>query len=503
MRSRLTCLSIAVGVLASSAAAIAVAEQEASPPADRSTPDAEDELGSTPQMGWNTWNVFRCDINEGKIKAAADAIKEHGLDKLGYKYVNIDDCWQAEKRDENNRLQADPGRFPQGIKPVADYVRARGLKLGLYATPGKRTCANIWDDYPGMNGSLGYEELDAQTFVSWGVEYLKYDWCKADEDGVEAESAFRKMRSALDKAVEEAAEKNGGVKRPVFYSIHVEPQRPVDAWRPEVANSWRTTHDIVNKGDKHSWKKMIEIAQINRKLKGYGPQGWNDPDMLDIGNGRLDEAESRTHFSLWSMMAAPLLAGTDLTKATPETLKILRNRDVIAVDQDKLGKQGTVVSGNDNGLVVMSKELADGSYAVTLTNEGKGTATISTTAGAVGLGSAATYSVQDLWSGKRTTTTGSLTAEVAEHDTVMYRVTAEDDGSSVSSTPPSPVSPIPLTPDHGATCTAPPWNRGTAYEHKGLTVSHNGRVWQSKWWTRGNEPGSTYAYGAWADLGAC
>ncbi|WP_073927424.1 NPCBM/NEW2 domain-containing protein [Streptomyces sp. CB03911] len=406
VRRRLAATASAVLVATSALVATTVLQMVSAPPAAA----LDNHLGRTPQMGWNSWNAYRCGIDETKIKAAADAIVSKGLQTAGYQYVNIDDCWQDATRGPDGALRADPVRFPSGIKALADYVHGKGLKLGIYATPGKRTCANIWDSYPGQLGSLGHETQDAAAFASWGVDYLKYDWCKADEDGVDAQQAFTTMGKALN-----------DTGRPIFYSIHREPQQPVDPWRPAVANSWRTTSDISD-----NWSSMIGKAQANQPLAALArPGAWNDPDMLEVGNGGMSTTEYRTHMSLWAQMAAPLLMGTDLTnptKATTANLGILGNTDVIAVDQDPLGRQGTVVS-RVNGLVVMTKPLADGSRAVTLTNETTTAATISTTTGAIGAGGAATYQLKDLWSKTVTSTTGAISSTVAPHDTVMYKVT--------------------------------------------------------------------------------
>ncbi|MFJ6698362.1 glycoside hydrolase family 27 protein [Streptomyces sp. NPDC091272] len=368
----------------------------------------------TPAMGWNSWNAFRCDIDEQKIRAAADALVGTGLREAGYRYVNIDDCWQAPTRDAEGRLRADPARFPGGIAALADYVHDKGLKLGLYATPGRRTCANIWHDYPGSLGSLGHEYQDAETFAGWGVDYLKYDWCYAGKDGVRAEPGFTTMRDAL-----------AATGRPMLFSIHHEPQLPVWDWRPQVANSWRVAADI-----RDNWQSMIGIVRINQPLAAHaGPGAWNDPDMLEVGNGGMTDAEYRTHFGLWAQMAAPLLISTDLTAATPRTLRLLANRDVIAVDQDPLGRQGTVVSRED-GLVVMTKPLVGGARSVTLTNETDATATVSTTTAAAGLKRHDSYAVKNLWTGRESFTAGTLRAEVPAHDTVMYRVAPDPTGAA-------------------------------------------------------------------------
>ncbi|MEV6520316.1 NPCBM/NEW2 domain-containing protein [Longispora sp. NPDC051575] len=368
---------------------------------------SDNGLALTPQMGWNSWNAFHCSIDQAKIRGAADALVSTGLAAAGYKYVNVDDCWQASTRDANGRLRGDPTRFPDGMKALADYVHAKGLKFGIYATPGSRTCANIWDNYPGALGSKGHEALDAQTFADWGVDYLKYDWCRADEDGVDAQAGFTLMRDSL-----------ADTGRPVLFSIHREPQLPMESWRVDVANSWRTTSDI-----RDNWSSMIGIAHANQPLAGYArPGAWNDPDMLEVGNGGMTATEYRTHMSLWAEMAAPLLVGTNLIEASTTTIGILTNPDVLAVSQDPLGRQGTVVSSS-GGLVVMSRVLADGARAVTLTNETGSTVTISTTASALGIGGSSSYTLKDLWSKATTTTTGTVSASVPSHATVMYKVT--------------------------------------------------------------------------------
>lgn len=245
-RRRITATVSAVVTAAASIVAVTTLQVAVAPGASA----LDNQLGRTPQMGWNSWNIHRCSIDENKIKAAADSIVDKGLKAVGYQYVNIDDCWQASTRDADGALQPDPVRFPSGIKALADYVHGKGLKLGIYATPGSRTCANIWDNYPGQLGSLGHETQDAKAFAAWGVDYLKYDWCKANEDGVDAQQAFTTMGSAL---------KATGLL--IFYSIHREPQQPVDPWRPAVANSWRTTSDISD-----NWASMIGKAHSNQPL---------------------------------------------------------------------------------------------------------------------------------------------------------------------------------------------------------------------------------------------
>ncbi|GAA1408497.1 hypothetical protein GCM10009639_58260 [Kitasatospora putterlickiae] len=366
-------------------------------------------LNLTPQMGFNNWNSTYCgdQFNEAMIKGIADVFVEKGLKAAGYQYINLDDCWALPERDGAGNLVPDPVRFPHGIKALADYVHGKGLKFGIYSSAGDHTC-----DVKGFPGGLGHEQQDADLWASWGVDYLKYDNC--NNKGVDAQTRYRAMGEAL---------KRTG--RPILYSICEWGSTGPWNWAQPVGNSWRTTGDISD-----NWQSMISIAQTNQGLANYAkPGAFNDPDMLEVGNGGMTGTEYRTHFSLWAQMAAPLMIGSDLRGAEPETLEILTNKDVIAVDQDPLGRQGSVVT-RENGLVVMSKPLADGSRSVTLTNEGSYDATISTTASAVGIGGAASYTVKDLWSKQSTSSTGAISAVVPGHGTAMFRVT-----------PSSPVAP--------------------------------------------------------------
>ncbi|MFL4946080.1 NPCBM/NEW2 domain-containing protein [Streptomyces sp. MMS24-I31] len=353
-------------------------------------------------MGFNNWNSTHCraEFNEAMVEGIADAFVSQGLKDAGYTYVNIDDCWALPNRDANGNLVPDPVRFPHGIKAVADYVHSKGLKFGLYSSAGTKTC-----DTQGFPGGLGHEQQDAALWASWGVDYLKYDNC--NNNGVDARQRYEAMGDALR-----------ATGRPILYSICEWGENQPWNWAPGYGNSWRTTGDISD-----SWSSMIGIAHHNQPLAPYAkPGAWNDPDMLEVGNGGMTDTEYRTHFSLWAQMAAPLLIGSDLRNVSSATLNILRNTDVIAVDQDALGRQGTVVSSS-GGLVVMSRPLADGGRSVTLTNENTTAKTVSTTAEAIGLGGAASYSLRDLWSKQTSTTTGAISASVPAHGTVMYRVT--------------------------------------------------------------------------------
>src|SRR4051794_17497858 len=309
------------------------------------------------------------------------AMHTNGMQTAGYTYVNIDDCWMTHSRDSGGHLVPDPAKFPDGIKGTADYVHSLGLKLGIYEDAGTATCAG----YP---GSLGHESTDAQSFASWGVDYLKYDNC--NNNGVSAQSRYTAMRDAL-----------AATNRPILYSLCNWGQDNVWTWGAGVGNSWRTTGDITA-----NFASMLSIFHINVGLASYaGPGHWNDPDMLEVGNGSMTATEGRSEFSLWAEMAAPLIAGTNIPSASAETLSTLTNSRVIAVDQDPLGKQGTMVSSS-GGRDVLAKPLANGDVSVALFNETGSTATISTTAAAIGKTGASAYTLTDLWSGASSTTSG-------------------------------------------------------------------------------------------------
>ncbi|MFE9405790.1 NPCBM/NEW2 domain-containing protein [Streptomyces sp. NPDC006530] len=394
-------LTATLTTLALLAGGVTVAVEVASAPVSAAAA-ADNGLARTPQMGFNNWNSTHCraEFNEAMVEGIADAFISRGLKDVGYTYVNIDDCWALPNRDASGNLVPDPVRFPHGIKAVADYVHAKGLKFGLYSSAGTKTC-----DTQGFPGGLGHEQQDANLWASWGVDYLKYDNC--NNNGVDAKQRYRAMGDALK-----------ATGRPILYSICEWGSNQPWTWASGTGNSWRTTGDISD-----SWSSMINIAHQNQPLAPYaGPGGWNDPDMLEVGNGGMTDTEYRTHFSLWSQMAAPLLIGSDLRAPSAATLAILKNTDVIAVDQDPLGRQGTVVSSS-GGLVVMSKPLADGGRSVTLTNETTSTRTIATTVDALGIGGASSYALKDLWSRATSSTTGAISASVPAHGTVMYRVT--------------------------------------------------------------------------------
>ena len=278
-------------------------------------------LGKTPQMGWNSWNKFACKINEKLIRDTIDAFYSSGLIQSGYNYINIDDCWQK-SRHKNGTIIPDPNTFPNGIKPLVDYAHSKGLKFGIYSDAGLFTCEH-------RPGSLGYEEIDAKTYAEWGVDYLKYDNCH--NKNIKSQGRYEVMRDALKKSG-----------RDIFYSLCNWGNDDVVKWGKNVGNSWRTTKDI-----KDNWKSMIRIIDINNKWYNYaGPGGWNDPDMLEVGNGGMNYEEYKTHFGLWALSKAPLLIGCDIINMSQETKDILTNPEVIAINQDSLGEQGRKIKHN-------------------------------------------------------------------------------------------------------------------------------------------------------------
>lgn len=350
----------------------------------------------TPPMGWNSWNHFACKVTDVDVRSAADAIVSTGMKSAGYVYVNIDDCWQG-TRDEKGVIHPNE-KFPD-MKGLSDYVHAKGLKLGIYSSPGPKTCA-------GYEGSLGHEELDAQSYAQWGIDYLKYDYCSFQGDVPAQMAAYKKMHEAL--------EKTG---RAIVFSLCQYGMDKVWRWGPSVGgNLWRTTDDISD-----DYNSMAYIGFGQNGLERFAAPGhWNDPDMLEVGNGKMNKDEYRTHMSLWCLLAAPLLAGNDLSKMTPDTLAILTNPEVIAVDQDALGIQGHRVA-QEGQLEVWVKLLADGSKAVGLFNRGESVMPVTAHFRDVGVGEAAT--VRDLWEKRDLGVfNSSFTAQVPKHGVVLLKV---------------------------------------------------------------------------------
>jgi alpha-galactosidase len=350
-------------------------------------------------MGFNDWNAFGCSVSETLIEQTADVFVSSGLKAAGYTFVNIDDCWAMRDRGPDGRLVPDPVKFPSGIQGVADYVHSKGLKLGIYGDAGTKTCAG----YP---GSLGVEQLDAQTWADWGVDYVKYDNCFNLSDGTQANfiARYTAMRDALQRTG-----------RPMVYSISEWGQSQPWQWAPGVGNLWRTTGDIND-----SWISLRTIIAFNITLAQFaGPGHWNDPDMLEIGNGGMTATEYRTHMSMWAMMAAPLIIGTDLRNTSAENLAILGNKDVIAIDQDRLGQQAAVVA-NSQGVIVLDKPLASGDHAIALYNSTDALTVVSVPAGQTGLRPARAYQLRDVWTGNELQARATIAAGVPAHGTVIY-----------------------------------------------------------------------------------
>jgi alpha-galactosidase len=366
---------------------------------------AADGLAPTPPMGWNSWNRFQCNVSEPLIKGAADALVASGMKDAGYQYVVIDDCWQV-SRAADGTIVADAERFPSGIKALADYVHSKGLKFGIYSDAGTQTCA-------GRPGSKDHELQDAKTYASWGVDYLKFDWCHTE--GQDQHAAYQKMSQAL---------RASG--RPIVFSICEWGSSKPWLWAQGVGQLWRATGDIQDCWDcGKEWGGMgvSHIVDLVAELYPYaGPGHWNDPDMLEVGNGGLTLAENRAHFSLWCLLAAPLMAGNDLAAMKPEIKEILTNAEAIAVDQDPLGIQGRRV--RDNGATeVWMKPLADGSRAVILFNRGSETGPITVEWQEIGLAPATKAVVRDLWKKADVETAAErFTAKVASHDVAFLKI---------------------------------------------------------------------------------
>ena len=371
-------------------------------------------VAQTPPMGWNSWNYFATKVTDKDIRGAADSLVGTGMKDAGYVYVNIDDTWEAE-RDASGVLHTN-AKFPD-MKALADYVHSKGLKIGIYSGPGNKTCG-------GYAASLGHEEQDAKLYAEWGIDYLKYDLCSFIPDVMEKQAPgdkagqMRLMHAAYVK-MGKALEATG---RPIVFSLC---QYGWDApweWAPALGgNLWRTTGDITPE-----WDRIAVIAFSQAGLEKYaGPGHWNDPDMLEVGNGKLTMAENRSHFSMWAMLAAPLLAGNDLTSMKPEVTAILTNRNVIAIDQDKLGKQGSRAYA-EGEVEVWTRHLAGGALAVAVINcaENDRFSTHPFHLNLTKLGLHGPQKGKDLWTGKEVELTDNQAVELTAHDVLLVRIDA-------------------------------------------------------------------------------
>ncbi len=367
-------------------------------------------LAPTPPMGWNSWNKFACNVSEELIKTVADAIATNGMKDAGYEYVVIDDCWQV-KRDADGNIVADPEHFPDGIKGVADYVHSKGLKFGVYSDAGTKTCA-------GKPASQGHEYQDALMYAKWGVDYLKYDWCNTGKRN--AEEAYATMSNALL-----------STGRPIVFSMCEWGTAKPWLWAKGVGNLWRTTGDIGDRfigGGKFPDGSccelgMVDIVDLQVGLESFaGPGHWNDPDMLEVGNGGMTTPEYRAHFSFWAMLAAPLLSGNDVRSMSADTKEILENKEVIAIDQDALGRQGRRIK-KEGDLEVWGRPLKDGGRALIFFNRGKTDGEIGVTWEEIAYPGHLSAEVRDLWEHKDLGSfTESYKAKVAPHSVVMVKV---------------------------------------------------------------------------------
>ena len=389
----------AAAVAVAAAAAVLVAGHA------RAAPESASGAAATPPMGWNSWNHFAAKIDDATVRAQADAMVTSGMRDAGYRYINIDDTWEG-TRDASGVIHPN-SKFPD-MKALADYVHSKGLKLGIYSSPGPKTCA-------GFEGSYGHEVQDAQTYAAWGIDYLKYDLCSLSTPMIAAGNldkaqdiqlaAYRKMEAALK-----------ATGRPMVYSLcqygFYQPWR----WAPSVGgNSWRTTGDISD-----TFPRMLQIGLSQAGLAKFaGPGHWNDPDMLEVGNGGMSAIEYRTHMSLWALLAAPLLAGNDLSTMTPETTAILTNREIIAVDQDPRGVQGDRVKA-EGGLEIWAKPLNGGAKAVGLFNLSDQPAWLEVNFAEVGF--SGPVKARDLWAAKDLGALSAYRVQVPAHGVVMLRV---------------------------------------------------------------------------------
>ncbi len=355
-------------------------------------------LAKTPPMGWNSWNKFASRVDDASVRGMADAIVSSGMKDAGYIYINIDDTWEG-VRDAQGNITSNK-KFPD-MKALADYVHSKGLKLGIYSSPGPNTCA-------GYEGTYAHEDQDAKTWAAWGIDYLKYDWCGARNiyTDDEMQAVYQKMGDALRKAG-----------RPIVFSLCQYGRADVWKWGPEVGgNLWRTTYDI-----RDTWDSMTKIGFSQSDLAQYAAPGhWNDPDMLEIGNGGMNQNEYRVHMSLWSMLAAPLIAGNDLRTMTQEIKDILMNREVIAIDQDRAGKQGKRLSQSGEQEIWV-RELEGGAHAIALFNRSEQPAKITVKWSDAGLGATPKH-VRDLWSHTDLQAAGpEWSAEIPAHGVELLR----------------------------------------------------------------------------------
>jgi alpha-galactosidase len=365
----------------------------------------DDGLARTPPMGWNTWHEFRCSPTEQIVHRNADALVQYGLAAAGYRYVNLDDCWMALERDSADRLTANPDRFPSGVPALAKYVHGLGLKFGIYTSAGPRTCAH---PYP---ASYGHYDLDFRTFAEWKVDYVKVDWCDPPPGPPrpKAEQWYAKIHRAFTRAP-----------RKMIHTVSIPGTHRPWLWGPRMGHSWRIAADATG-----GWDQILHQLDADAPLWRYaGPGHWNDPDFLQVGNGSLTPTQERSHMSLWSIIAAPLIICCDVTEMSDDSRAVLGNRDVIAVDQDKLGRQGRRVKSH-GGVETWLRPLAGGQYAVLLFNRGAAERSAGLRpSGLSGVPAAKRYRLRELWTGERSSLAKGdlLRAELPGYGVAMWRM---------------------------------------------------------------------------------
>lgn len=376
-------------------------------------------LANTPPMGWNSWNTFETHIDEKLVKETADIMVASGMAAAGYNYIVLDDGWMTRERDKEGNLVPDPQKFPSGMKALIEYVHSKGLKFGLYNCAGTKTCAG----YP---GTRGYEYQDARFYASLNIDFLKYDWCNTQ--GITAKEAYATMSNAL---------KTAG--KPIVFSLCEWGDNQPWEWGEPIGNLWRVSGDIYPCFDcehKHpeNWSSwgVMKIVEMRKDIRKYsGPDHWNDFDMLEVGNG-MTFAEDKSHFTMWSMLASPLIAGNDFRKMSKETLSILTNKEIIAINQDKLGIQAFRYSTED-GIETWVKPLSDGNWAITFLNRSGITKKINFDFKKHTIKDAdfnleanfekQTFKIKDLWNNKEVgTTKKAFTAEIGSHDVVVLKL---------------------------------------------------------------------------------
>lgn len=368
-------------------------------------------LALTPPMGFNTWNRFAGNIDQNLIEQTMDTMANQGWRELGYIYLNIDDGWMAPQRDDQGRFVPDPVRFPGGIRRLADRAHSLGLKLGIYSCCGYKTCM-------GLPASYNHERIDAETFAEWGVDYLKQDWCHVPYEEFPGKS-HREVAEILYGRISDAIASTG---QAMVLSMCNWGDGEPWLWGAKVAHLWRTTSDIADafsqKPTNGTWD-LVSIFRKNSRLAAYaGPGHFNDPDMLEVGNGGMSVEEYQSHFALWCMMAAPLLIGADMRDMAPEIRAILANTDLIAINQDRLGIQAEVVDEHDD-LFTLVKPLSNGDRAVALFNASDSAQSATLTWNSL---APLKRQAKDLWSGKVETLSGSSTLSLPGHETRVWRV---------------------------------------------------------------------------------